>query len=236
MKDWTLLDKTMNDPLNNRELVSALADGQLRGRDFSRAVELAASDADAQAAWHDYHLVGDVLRSPQLACRMSDEAFLARLRPALAAEPLFNRPVATTPVADDIPPVVVAAQQGVAANDPGIRWKLVAGFASLAAVAAIGWNAAGGLDRTDAQPQLARAPAAAPAPATAAAVSVAAPDSQAGQGVSVAGTQQVMIRDPRLDELLSAHRQFGGTSALQMPAGFLRNATFEGPARQDANR
>ncbi|OYU41868.1 MAG: anti-anti-sigma factor, partial [Burkholderiales bacterium PBB4] len=42
---------------------------------------------------------------------------------------------------------------------------------------------------------------------------------------------QVMIRDPHLAALLAAHKQFGGTSALQMPAGFLRNATFEGPAR-----
>jgi sigma-E factor negative regulatory protein RseA len=42
---------------------------------------------------------------------------------------------------------------------------------------------------------------------------------------------QIMIRDPRLDELLAAHKQFGSTSALQMPAGFLRNATFEAPAR-----
>jgi sigma-E factor negative regulatory protein RseA len=41
----------------------------------------------------------------------------------------------------------------------------------------------------------------------------------------------VMIRDARLDELLAAHRQSGGASALQMPSGFLRNATFEGPAR-----
>ena len=40
-----------------------------------------------------------------------------------------------------------------------------------------------------------------------------------------------MIRDPQLDELLAAHRQLGGASALQMPAGFLRNATFEGPTR-----
>ncbi|MDU7587859.1 MAG: anti-anti-sigma factor, partial [Acidovorax sp.] len=43
--------------------------------------------------------------------------------------------------------------------------------------------------------------------------------------------QQVMLRDPRLDELLAAHKQFGSTTALQMPAGFLRNATFEAPAR-----
>ena len=33
------------------------------------------------------------------------------------------------------------------------------------------------------------------------------------------------------DELLAAHKQLGGNSALQMPAGFLRNATFEGNAR-----
>ena len=51
------------------------------------------------------------------------------------------------------------------------------------------------------------------------------------QALTVAGQPQVMIRDPRIDELMAAHKQFGGTSALQMPAGFLRNATFEGPAR-----
>ena len=43
----------------------------------------------------------------------------------------------------------------------------------------------------------------------------------------------VMLRDPRLDELMAAHKQFGGTSALQMPSGFLRNATFDGPTRRD---
>lgn len=230
MKDWTLLDKTMNDPLNNRELVSALADGQLRGRDFLHALDTASSDPDVRSAWQVYHLVGDVLRSPDLASRMTDEAFLARLRPSLAAEPLFSEPARSSQAEVDVPPVV-AAQVGVAANDSGFRWKLVAGFASLAAVAAIGWNAAGGLDRTDMQPQLARAPAAAPATAA-----VAPPSPQVGLPVNVAGTRQVMIRDPRLDELLSAHRQFGGTSALQMPAGFLRNATFEGPARPDAAR
>jgi sigma-E factor negative regulatory protein RseA len=40
-----------------------------------------------------------------------------------------------------------------------------------------------------------------------------------------------MIRDPQIDALLAAHRQFGGTSALQAPTGFLRNATFEEGAR-----
>ena len=40
-----------------------------------------------------------------------------------------------------------------------------------------------------------------------------------------------MLRDPQLDALLAAHRQFGGTSALQAPTGFMRNATFDGVER-----
>ena len=93
-----------------------------------------------------------------------------------------------------------------AANDWG--WKLAAGVASVAAVAAIGWNLVA--TGPAAGPQLAAAPAAAgPAPVQAAA----------------------MIRDPRLDQLLAAHRQLGGATALQAPSGFLRNATFEGPIR-----
>jgi sigma-E factor negative regulatory protein RseA len=34
-----------------------------------------------------------------------------------------------------------------------------------------------------------------------------------------------VLRDPRLEQLLAQHRQYGGMSALQMPAGFLRDAT-----------
>ncbi len=43
--------------------------------------------------------------------------------------------------------------------------------------------------------------------------------------------QPVMIRDPQLDALLAAHRQFGGATALQTPSGFLRNATFNEGSR-----
>ena len=43
------------------------------------------------------------------------------------------------------------------------------------------------------------------------------------------GAPQVMLRNPRLDELLEAHQQASGAS--QMPSGFLRNATFEAPSR-----
>jgi sigma-E factor negative regulatory protein RseA len=56
-------------------------------------------------------------------------------------------------------------------------------------------------------------------------------DASAAQRVlSVSDTDAAgMLRDPELDALLSAHRAMGGNSALQLPSGFLRNATFERP-------
>jgi len=96
-----------------------------------------------------------------------------------------------------------------AAND--WLWKLAAGIASVAAVAAVGWNLWGAAGAGSAQPQLASAPSAAPA--------------------SLEASATPMMRDPRLDQLLDAHRQLGGATALGTTSGFLRNATFEGPGR-----
>ena len=46
--------------------------------------------------------------------------------------------------------------------------------------------------------------------------------------------QGPVVRDARLEELLAAHKQFGATSALQEPSGFLRNATFDIPQQEMA--
>jgi sigma-E factor negative regulatory protein RseA len=48
---------------------------------------------------------------------------------------------------------------------------------------------------------------------------------------AVVTDQGVVLRDPQLEELMAAHRQYGSMSALQMPAGFLRNATYDTPQR-----
>lgn len=188
------------DKMDNQELISALADGQLRGEDFARAVELAAADAAARDAWCSYHLVGEVLRTGRpTGTGIPPEAFLARLQRQLREERATALPVAQ--------PVVVRRAQPAAAND--WAWKLAAGVASVAAVAAVGWNMWGGPAATG-QPQLAKAAAPAVVEASAAAP---------------------MVRDPALDKLLAAHRQFGGATALGTSSGFLRNATFEGPSR-----
>ena len=125
----------MDDVSRTKELISALADGQLRGDELASAVRLAASDAEARATWHVYHLVGDVLRSQDLACASTDAAFMARLSARLAHEPM-DAPEAALPAPVAVDAVVRPALP--AANDAGFRWKMVAGLASVVAVTAVG--------------------------------------------------------------------------------------------------
>lgn len=206
------------------EQISALADGHLRDDEFAQVIDKVCGSDDLRATWHAYHVVGDVLRSGVHTAYSDSSQFLSRLQQRLAAEP--SVPVLAPDVA--AMPVLHRAE---AANEPVFRWKLVAGAASLAAAAAIGWNWVGG---------------ASPLPAAQLALqqqqqssgSVLAASGSAPQGASLLtpmrvvvgnGHPQVMLRDPRLDQLLEAHQQAGGAS--QMPSGFLRNATFDGPSR-----
>ena len=200
-----------------RELISALADGQLRGEDLARALDLLHASEDARAQWHAYHLAGDVLRAQALATPGGrDAAFVTRLRLRLQQEVRggdAGASLAGHPDGAPIQaPVVDAARLSrPAANEANWPWKLVAGFASLAAVVTLGWQMTTTLEgRTRGAPELAQGEA---------------------PVLAASSSEPVMIRDPGLDQLLAAHQQLGGTSALQMPAGFLRNATFERPAR-----
>ena len=206
-----------------REQVSALADGQLHGTAFAETMHEIGTRAELRATWQTYHVVGDVLRSGGHAPCSDSNAFLAKLQARLATETV-------SPLA--LPAVLSVQQRAEPANEPVFRWKLVAGAASLAAVAAISWNWVGGIGATSIDAQLAQQqqpPAisvltASDPHATSAVASATPTRVQIGSGVP-----QVMLRDPRLDELLSAHQQAGGSS--QMPSSFLRNATFEGPSR-----
>ncbi|WP_028603049.1 sigma-E factor negative regulatory protein [Ottowia thiooxydans] len=192
------------------EQVSALMDGQLSGAEFDAAAQNA-SLGEMRESWHAYHVIGDVLRSSELADCRRDALFLERLSGRLKLEAAL--PAAVKPVAVEIPiPVVVEERvRRSAANDGVFRWKLVAGLASFAAVAAIGWGTLGSLGPRAAGPQMAQS---------------------STPGLTLAETEApVMLRDARLDELLSEHRQASGASALGNASGFLRNATFEGSGR-----
>ena len=216
-----------DDVVNTQELLSALVDGELTGPELEQALALA-EDAQGQANWQLYHLVGDVLRSPDLA-HHSQHDLLSGLRAQLAQEPplqALSEPVAETAaetaaesvsaprvaVASGVleqvqaPALASAQQRDPAANASVFRWKLAAGFASIAAVAAGGWQVLMGQAPTASAPQLAQT--AAPK-----VVAVAAQDGKT-----------VMLRDPNLDALLTLHEQYGTRPSLQVPAEFLRNA------------
>ena len=207
--------KTMKPSSPPCELLSALADGELGSAEITAVLASCRQGDAALRSWSAYHLIGDALRSPAPSTRGADLVFLARLNQRLALEnasasitPLQAAPAALAAVVNVMTASAGTPLSGPAANDGSFRWKLVAGFASMAAVAAIAWNASG-LLASPAVPQLAQASAA--------------------QQVVVASPQGPVLRDARLEELLAAHRQLGGASALQVPSGFLRNATFETP-------
>ena len=193
------------------ERICDLVDGLLMEGDCALALEALLADDEAVQSWHTYHVIGDVLRSAELAPSSSDQAFLERLQRRLAMEPV--RPMAM----EQVQPVLTQSSLS-SANASVFRWKMVAGVASLALIGVLGtgiWMQTG--QGTDGQQMAAQSVVMPRGPAS----TLVAADSGAG----------TMLRDARLDELMAAHRQLGGHSALQVPAGFLRNATYEGPAR-----
>ncbi|MEG0938287.1 MAG: RseA family anti-sigma factor [Comamonas sp.] len=249
----------MNDDLIKREQLSALVDGEASSSHMQVVLSFAESD-EGQQSWGMYHLIGDVLRSPELA-HHSQHDILSSVRAHMASEPMrvIQGIHLSGVTSDGLEQVTAAEQQGQAqakvanlparqaANASVFRWKMAAGFASVAAVAAVGWGVmlagSGGLNDGQSGAQLAAAnpnvvlASAVPMvpnglmSATSAEQGVATAldaEAQSSTAVAVAGPngQTVMLRDSRLDELLAAHPQYSSAPNLQMPASFLRNASF----------
>ena len=259
----------MNDDLIKREQLSALVDGESESLHMQAVLSFAESD-EGQQSWRMYHLIGDVLRSPELA-HHSHHDILSGVRAHMEREPLQQslRGIELPGITGELEQVVQAGAGQLRANGAKVvnmparqaanasvfRWKMAAGFASVAAVAAVGWGvmvAGGGISGRQGAQLAALTPnavvasaaptAAAPAAVnTLAAMPVSAPEAalplddhaQASTAVTVYGPngQTVMLRDSRLDELLAAHPQYSSAPNLQMPASFLRNASFGSATR-----
>ena len=183
-----------------------------------------ADDGGVHEAWHRYQLIGDVLRAGQNAtawagsadamASASAVAFARRVTEAAQQQGQLTQ-VNPLPVT---PSVAVRPVVQDAANDGVFRWKMVAGVASFTAVLGIAWGVAGGAGQGGGA-VLAVAPTAAPV-----VQSVQLADSTP---VLVSTPQGQVLRDARLQELMQTHRQLGGASALQAPAGFLRTSTLD---------
>ncbi len=183
------------------ELLSALADGELTG------IELEAGAAVFDAGvvggdWNTYHVIGHALRGDaggSSGPAGADPAFLHRFNARLANESVGFPAL-------NVPHVSMPALSGqLAANESVFRWKLVAGLSSVSAALVVAWSFVGAPDASTAS-QLSQRPAT--------------------DEVVVSSSLGPIVRDARLEELMAAHKQLGGSS-LQAPSGFLRNAAFE---------
>lgn len=221
------------------EAVSAWMDGETCLADD--ALDMHLSDAEVSETWHRYHVIGDALRagapsgfacSPSSCSTPESQVFASRvvsLATAGTAASVVEIESASAGQSQ-LPDIRLVASSAKAANDAVFRWKLVAGFASMAAVSVMAWSLMGvGMRPQGDGAVLARA--AIDRPAVVAASEVAPVSTASGEPVWVSTPQGVVMRDPRLEELMRTHRQAGGGAAFQVPAGFLRAATHDSSHR-----
>ena len=189
-----------------RVLMSACVDGELSPGDMGLVLQSYTEHGDVRADWHTFNLIGEVLRGtpgPALPTRSAQD-FVAALGRRLDQEVVLPPPVAVT----------VDTPLRAAANDSRFLWKAAAGFASVVAVLVVSWSM---MSRVNAPVDVGSQIAQQTEDRMGASPSTVVVQTQQGQ----------VLRDVRLEELLAEHRQFGGMSALQTPAGFLRNATYD---------
>lgn len=213
--------------------VSAWMDGDLA---FAAFADDDLPSDESTETWHRYHLIGDVLRAGAPAAFVCSDAARDSARAQAFARTILLH-AAAVPVTDALAvevfdkPVVLgvtkpAAKTVTAANDAVYRWKMVAGFASLAAVAAVAWSMVGMGGASSGEGAL-LASTAVNKPLTRDASSAPLFAASAPEPIWVTTPQGVVLRDARMEELMRTHRQAGGGPVLQVPAGFLRAATHD---------
>ncbi|WP_233802574.1 sigma-E factor negative regulatory protein [Paraburkholderia sp. HP33-1] len=168
------------------ERLSAFVDGELFGEEHLNLDKfLADLDGDDRAAWSSYHLIGDALRSDDLAVSPArSSAFLSGFAARLESEPHVLAPA--------------AASASVTRRLLGLRRRVVPAFAVAAAAATLTWIVVPQLQGVSGGPgaQLASLQSHGDAVQRVAMASV--PASQDSN----------IIRDASLDQYLEAHQQF----------------------------
>ncbi|MCX7659570.1 MAG: sigma-E factor negative regulatory protein [Caldimonas manganoxidans] len=221
------------DQAASRERLSALLDGEATASQFDEWLASHHSDPERHRQdcedWHLYHLIGDVLRSDDLAGGSRGDLFLQGVRQRLQREPVILAPAATPDAAARArrrwrTPLATAAGVMAVAGALVVLYVGEVGGDAMWPAPGIGLRAqSAGTEAAVAVTPVAVTPVAAPA---------AAPTAASATELRVVHGDQTLIRDARLDQYLAAHKQFGAGSALGAgPSLFLRNAAHEGPGR-----
>lgn len=189
--------------------LSALCDGEASAHEASATFDSWRDDASLRARWHSYQLIGDVMRSDDLASDAEhDQAFLLALRERLAQEPVVLAPSRVEPL---VAPVALPIQ--AVAGSRRQRWAAPMAMAAGVMVtgALVVMSSSGPQPSVSSGATLAAVPASTQAEPSMVAVG-------AGAGASAVQVGD-MIRNPELDRYLNAHRQFAQSSALSVPGG-----------------
>lgn len=182
--------------------LSALHDGEALADEGDRACRIWRQDAAMREAWHTWSLVGDVLRSDDLAQPAQHDAdFLRRFRERLADEPVVLAPS----------PLLSAPAQADRSDSRSRRalWRRWTGPAAVAA----GFMAVAGalvVLRTG-------APGGEPAGQLLVKAPVGKPPTNDGLIAGPGG--EVLVQNPDLQRYLAAHRQFAQGPSLAAPGG-----------------
>ena len=180
------------------EHLSSLIDGELDAHETASVLDALCKDAELQRRWSDLQLVGDALRSTEVAACHVD-GFCTRVSKALADEPTILAPRAVR---------------------PAMRRYAIPGFAVAASVAAIAFVAVP-LLRAPATDVMAQKQS----PASVSAPVVANADEQAAQAASRASAAIANAR--ALDAYLAAHRELTGGTPLPRATAYLRTSAGE---------
>ncbi|WP_087691264.1 MULTISPECIES: sigma-E factor negative regulatory protein [unclassified Pandoraea] len=211
------------------ERISALVDGEFDADELAALLDEA--DTSGRPLWDDYHLIGDALRSDELALPRSESAFMASFAARLEAEPHLLAPAALADVQASTAQAARTAGSRITRINPFLRVRRVLPTAAAAAaVAALSWvvvprlqdHPAGG-----AQPQV-LAQTAAPSAATGGAnltrvTLTQQPQAAVAAAANGAGPNDlIVLRDARLDQYLAAHQQYAPAPIGQSVSPYMR--------------
>lgn len=209
------------------EDLSALVDGELYDAAVAGACGRWRTDPSSRATWHVYQLIGDVLRSEDLASDATrDAAFLSALRVRLASEPVILAPQPAVASAAVPPQASRAARRG--------RWSwmapsaIAAGFVAVAGVLVVTRGPAPPPTEQPGATLAAASTQSGAAPVIVAAVAASAVPVPEPLPMVANGR---FVRDAGLDRYLAAHKHFAGSAALGVPSAFLRSATVDASGR-----
>lgn len=229
--------------------LSALVDGEATPQELARACAQWRDDSDTRARWHRYQLIGDVMRSEDLAQTTRGDAFLQSFRERLAQEPVVLAPGASSAsvlngpqgaALSAVAPLrkrVWAGPLSVAAGfvmvvGALINGQMLPGTASTSASLSSsvqGGTASfgGGTAAVDLSSAL--------IPLTPADLEVA--SSQRGEGVVGVGAsfsqpdaaEATMVRDPQVEALVRARRAATQAETFSAQAGLLHQVGYQAP-------